>query len=153
MSPRPGRAAPGAAPAPRASPADAGSGATGRPRARVITSYSIHYTKLYDRGKTTLKVKTADGDEYSWGPFSIAVDRSAPVLAFDKPADGEWDAASFAFDGKISDAVGVDSAEYSLDGDNWKPLPAADADPERRSGTLELDAPDGGVLARFRVLV
>ncbi|MFA6507785.1 MAG: Ig-like domain-containing protein, partial [Treponemataceae bacterium] len=108
-------------------------------------------------GPTTVKLRDADGDEFTWGPYSFEIHRSDPKLEITSPAPDGWYREKTAFSALVSDSAGESVLSYSPDGTTWLPIAAEKKDNAVDSaGTkattvdLPLDGPDGGVLLRFR---
>lgn len=120
-----------------------------------IDGSSVVFAALSDGtfGPTSVKARDVDGDEFSWGPYSFAVCRSDPVLDLAEPRGDGWYQVSAPVEASASSAAGLPRLTFSLDGVDWRPFPDAAADPatgKTRSPALPLDAPDGGILLRFR---
>ena len=64
----------------------------------------------------TLKVETVDGDSFSWGPFTAAVDARPPVVELTSPSDGSWARGDVKVGGKASDPQGISLLEVSVNG-------------------------------------
>ena len=64
----------------------------------------------------TLTVLTVDGDSFSWGPFSAAVDSEPPTLELTSPSDGDWTQGEVRVAGKASDPQGLALVKVSVDG-------------------------------------
>ena len=64
-----------------------------------------------------VEVKTADGDVFSWGPFSACVDRGPPSVEVASPADGDWARNEIKVAASASDPSGIAAVEVSVGGD------------------------------------
>ncbi|HCM27678.1 MAG TPA: hypothetical protein DIC34_14225 [Treponema sp.] len=99
-----------------------------------------------------VKARTIDGDLFEWGPVSFTVDRAEPAFELAEPVDDAWYRRSIPFSGVFSDVNGISSASYSLDGGDWRELSFDEVEKDARRGMIEMDKPDGGIVARFRVV-
>jgi hypothetical protein len=65
---------------------------------------------------STLSVETIDGDIFSWGPFSAAVDSGPPALELDSPSDHDWVRGEVQLKGKAADPQGIALLQASVNG-------------------------------------
>lgn len=109
-------------------------------------------------GQTRVLVTTVDGQEFSSQQLRLTSDATAPRLDILSPAPALWVQDSLALRAEVSDANGVEAAEYSLDaGESWLPLTLIAA-AEGRAGTamlidqtLALTHADGASVLSLRV--
>jgi hypothetical protein len=66
--------------------------------------------------ETSLELTTVDGDLFSWGPFSAAVDSSPPSIEVSAPTDGDWLKGELRVAGKASDPQGIALLQASVNG-------------------------------------
>lgn len=95
--------------------------------------------------KTVLKVQGADGQTFNSDPLSIIVDTEGPQITIDSPQIGYWARENLSVSGKITDANGVASLEYSRDnGEIFTPLSFSGKEEATFSAEIPLAAMEDG---------
>jgi hypothetical protein len=114
---------------------------------------------------TKIVVKTKLGHEFSSAPFIFDCDDTAPRIAFDGPAEGQWFSGRTALTGRVDDAGGVSSVAYiakagaapksvSLGADGRFSIALMPADFDQGPAVVEVEATDaaGNASRAFRSL-
>jgi hypothetical protein len=71
-----------------------------------------------------LAVTSSDGSRQTSEPIRFSTDSQAPALELVRPVTGDWLAAELPLEGQASDAGGLASIAYSVDGGEYTELPA-----------------------------
>jgi hypothetical protein len=90
-----------------------------RPATPVVTVdfdggfVSVHAASEGVAQGVKLEVKTVDGEVFTWGPFSVYSDASAPMVTVAAPLDGEWLRNELPLDVSAEDPNGIISLEIT----------------------------------------
>lgn len=90
---------------------------------------------------TTVVVQTERGHRFGAGPFIFKTDQSAPTVSITQPALGSWTKGAIALVATAADGDRVAAVEYSINGGDWSPLPAAGAEYRASIDTAGLAGP------------
>lgn len=99
-------------------------------------------------------VRTVDGDEFSWGPVSLGVDRSDPEFTLEEPVQDGWYRDVLPIVLSYAPETGIVGLEWSLDGGERQVLSLEQdkARPELRKAALTFPGADGGRVLRIRAV-
>ena len=67
-------------------------------------------------GSSVLALTTVDGDRFTWGPFTAAVDAGPPALEIASPSDNDWTRGEVRVAGTSADPQGIALVQVSIDG-------------------------------------
>jgi hypothetical protein len=85
----------------------------------------------------SLELTTVDGDRFSWGPFSAALDAAPPALEVSSPASDSWVSGRVRVAGKASDPQGIVLLQASVNG--GEPLSLAQPEALKAKGEIAFD--------------